>query len=325
MSGFPFDFCSPKRTIPRHKELKLAKANSGYTHKKTGRRRYLVLMFILILLATTHANVFARSQMDYAEFLMKDEDYFRAISMYKQIMYFSDDVVTRNFCLLQIAKAYHKGNRFKASIKFLSRLLNQSHLSASYLNRAQIYLGLNYYGLRSYTLAEDQLQKAVSTDTTGFASYYLALVELEKGNWRIAGESYERVSQKFGHTRIGILSKQLTEEVLKGEDLDSKNPYLAAVFSTILPGSGQFYCHHYYDGIQAFLYVGAFALATHAAYRYDRDFNKNYISTYIAFSITSLFHIGNIIGAQRTASYYNLKQKQRFLDQIRKKAFSIEY
>ncbi len=285
----------------------------------------LVLLVVFVFLATAHPDVFAQSQLDYARFLMNDQDYFRAISAYKQIAYFSNDAETKNFCLLQIARAYLKSNRFKASIRFLSRLLNQPELDDGYSTRAQIYLGLNYYGLRTYWMAEDYFQKVVPTDTTGFALYYLALLESERGDWKAASETYKQVFQQFGPRQVGILSKRLSEEILKGEGIRSKNPYLAVGLSTILPGSGQFYCHHYYDGIQAFLYVSAFAFATYAAYKYDKNFKDNYLTTYVGICVTSLFHIGNIIGAQRTTSYYNLKQKQRFLGQMRKKAFSIEY
>ena len=121
------------------------------------------------------------------------------------------------------------------------------------------------------------------------------------------------------------MSDQLSKDVLEGDNIYRKNQYFATILSSILPGSGQFYCHHYYDGIQAFIYVGAFAFGTYTSYRYDKNFNTNYFSTIATASITGLFHIGNIIGAQRTAGYYNLKQKQKFLDSIRIKVFSIDF
>lgn len=325
MNGPSFDFCDLRNIIQSYGDHESVRFNSSYLNKKKRSQEYLSLILIFPLLILIHINVFAQSQMDYADFLMKEQDYFRAISVYKHIMYFSNDFETKNLCLLKIAKAYYKSNRFKASIKYLSTLQNQQQLPDSYFNRAQIYLGLNYYGLKVHTMAEDYFRKAVPTDTTGFCLYYLALLELEKENWRGASKSYEQVFQKFGLKEIGTLAKQLSEESLKGINISSKNPYLATFLSTILPGSGQLYCRHYFDAIQAFLSVGAFAFASYAAYRYDKNFNNNYLNTYIAISITSLFHIGNIIGAQRTASYYNLKQRQRFLERIREKAFSIEY
>lgn len=81
---------------------------------------------------------------------------------------------------------------------------------------------------------------------------------------------------------------------------------------------------HYYDGLQALAFVSAFVLASYAAYRYDRDLNTNYLSTYAAISVTALFHLGNIIGAERTARYYNYRQRSDFMRDIRRKALSIE-
>ena len=256
---------------------------------------------------------------------MKDNDYFRAISVYKQILFFSDDIDTKNFCLLQISKAYFKSNNYNGSIKFLSRLLNQSIISNDFLSTAQIYLGLNYYGLKVYPIAENYLKQASSKDTTGFSSYYLALLDVEKSNWNSASEKYKDIHRQYSQKQIGVLSEQLSKEVLEGNNINKKSPFFASFISTILPGFGQFYCNHYYDGIQAFIYVSAFSFVTYASYRYDKEFNTNYLSTIAASSITGLFHIGNIIGAQRTASYYNLKQKQNFLDSIRIKVFSIDF
>ena len=76
--------------------------------------------------------------------------------------------------------------------------------------------------------------------------------------------------------------------------------------------------------MQAFLYVGGFALASYAAYRYDRDLNNNYVSTYAALSVTSVFYIGNILGAMKTAEYRNLKLKQKHLQVMRERLLSLE-
>lgn len=311
--------------IPVDTRSKLGKVIFNLTFKKVKKRKHLILFLVPIIFIAAPANVFSQSQFDYAEFLMHDRDYFRAISTYKHIMFFSNDPETTWHCLRQIAKAYYKSNRFKASIQFSSRLLNQPNLPSSYFNSAQIYLGLSYYGLRVYPMAEDHFLKITHNDTSGYALYYLALLELERGNWNKASKIYREVSQEFSHLQVGKLSEELSRKALDGDSISKKNPVIAATLSTILPGSGQFYCHHYYDGIQAFMYVGAFAFATYAAYRYDKEYQKNYTTTYIAISITSLFHIANIIGAQRTASYYNLRQRQKFLDPIREKVFSIEY
>ena len=286
---------------------------------------YVRYFFIFIILTVISVNIFAQSEMEYANYLMDEKDYFRAISEYKKLFYFSNDIETKNECLLKISKSYLKSNKFKSSIRFSSRLLNRPNISMDQFNKSNNYIGLCYYGLKVFPMAEDFFNKAVSSDTTGFSLFYLALLDVEKSNYREASKKYSTISKNSISPELIKVSEQLSSDVLKGYKIKSRNSYIASFLSTILPGSGQIYCKHYYDGIQSFLYVGAFAFATYASYKYDKKFNNNYINTYITLSITSLFHIGNIIGAERTATYYNLKQKQNLLDEIREKVFSIDY
>jgi tetratricopeptide (TPR) repeat protein len=285
----------------------------------------LSLSIALLLSFPTLSHASYMSRMEYAQYLMNDQDYFRAISAYKQILFFSDNIETQQFCTFQIARAYLKSNRYKSSIRYLSRLLNKYRLDSHYLSRANIYLGLNYYGMKVYPIAEDYLNRATAQDSTGSALFLLALLDLEKGNWERSAEQYEQIALRFEHEKVGCLARDLSAEVLDGRSIPHRNPFLAAALSTVIPGSGQVYCQHYYDALMAFIYVTAFVWTSYATYRYDDKFNDNYVSTAFAVSITGLFHIGNIIGAQRTASYFNHKQRQRFLDPIRKKVFSVDY
>lgn len=281
------------------------------------------LILILISLCIP-INILAQSEMEYADWLFSEQDYFRAISEYKKLFFYTEDIDTKNECLLKISKCYLKSNKFKSSIKYSSILLNQPNLSVQQINTANIFIGLSYYGLKLFSMAEDYFKKAENSDTTGFSLFYLALIDAEKSKYKEASFKYLNVYQNYPNSKLAGLSKQLSSDLLEGYKIKTKNSYLAALLSTIIPGSGQIYCNHYYDGLQAFLYVTAFAFATYASYRYDDKFSDNYVNTYLAISITSLFHIGNIIGAQRTASYYNLKHRQNFLNQIREKAFSID-
>lgn len=287
----------------------------------TGCLRTCIALGVLKIISL---NIYAQDQIDYAEYLFNDQDYFRAISIYKQIMFFTDNAEIQNYCLFQIVRAYYKSNRYKASIKYISRLLNQPNLPDRYFPRSQIYLGLNYYGLKIYPMAEDYFNRALSSDTTGLSLFYLALLKAEKEQWKEASELYQKVHRQFPYSNTSDLADELSKDVLMGSDISKRSSFLSALLSTVIPGSGQFYNHHYYDGIQAFLFVGTFTFATFAAYRYDKNFNNNFLTTYAAVSITAIFHLANIIGAQRTAKYYNLRQKEKFLRQIREKAFSVE-
>jgi len=285
----------------------------------------LIEKFLIFVIACMPISTFSQSEMGYANWLFSEQDYFRAITEYKKLFYYSKDIDIKNECLIKISSAYLKSNKFKSSIRYSSVLLNQPNLIVQQINKANNYIGLSYYGLKVFSMAEDYFKKAENSDSTGFSLFYLALIDAEKSKYKDASFKYFNLYQNYPKSKLAELSKQLSSDVLKGYKVKTKNSYLAALLSTIIPGSGQIYCNHYYDGIQAFLYVSAFAFASYACYKYDNKFNNNYTNTYVAISITSLFHIGNIIGAQRTASYYNLKHRQKFLNQIREKVFSIDY
>lgn len=281
----------------------------------------IIIIFIFVCIPI---NILAQSEMEYANWLFAEQDYFRAISEYKKLFFNIEDIDIKNECLLKISKCYLKSNKFKSSIRYSSILLNQSNWSVQQINTANKFIGLSYYGLKAFSMAEDYFKKAKNSDTTGFSLFYLALIDAEKSKYKEASFKYLNVYQNYPKSKLAGLSKQLSSDVLEGYEIKTKNSYLAALLSTIIPGSGQLYCNHYYDGFQAFLYVSAFAFATYASYKYDDKFSDNYFNTYVAISITSLFHIGNIIGSQRTASYYNLRYRQKFLNQIREKSFSID-
>jgi tetratricopeptide (TPR) repeat protein len=284
--------------------------------------KYIIIYFLNFFFAV---NTFAQSSMEYADYLMNEKDYFRAISEYKRILYYADDIETKNECLLKISKSYLKSNQFKSSIRFSSRLLNQPKINIFQINKANTYIGLSYYGLRVFPIAEDYFKKSISSDKNDFSSFYLALLDVERGNYLEARKRYIILQKNTLIPELSIASEKLSNEVLNGLIIKRKNSFVSTFLSAIFPGSGQVYCEHYYDGIQAFAYVGVFSFATYASYKYDKKFNVNFYNTIIASSITALFHIGNIIGANRTASYYNMKQKQVFKDHIRGITFSIDY
>jgi TM2 domain-containing membrane protein YozV len=94
----------------------------------------------------------------------------------------------------------------------------------------------------------------------------------------------------------------------QGAKAPYKNPAVAGLLSTLVPGAGQTYTYHYVDGIQAFGLVGAFAFMSFVAYRYEDDRHGHPGGLFaVSASITSLFHLANIVGANKTAQYHNMR------------------
>lgn len=285
----------------------------------------LALVTLLPLAARAQDADLLDTRLDFARFLMADRDYFRAISVYKEVLFVSDSPAVQHLCMEQIARAYEKSHRYRASIKYLSRLFNEPGVDPAVMTRGRIRLGLDYYGMRVFFQARSALEKARPDDPSGFALTYLGLIEAERGHWTEAGELFGEAADLAPSPALQAVTRELQTEVLQGAHLPRRSPTLAALMSAIIPGSGQFYCGHTYDGLQAFLYVGAFSLATYAAYRYDHDVNDNYVSTYAVGTVTAMFHAANVIGAYKVAGFHNLRQQEIFLDGVRVKVFEVDF
>ena len=74
----------------------------------------------------------------------------------------------------------------------------------------------------------------------------------------------------------------------------SKSPFLAGVYSAVIPGAGKFYAGKKRQGIAAFLPVISLAAVTYEAYRKGGVRSARFIGFG---SLFSLFYIGNIWGS----------------------------
>lgn len=278
----------------------------------------------LLLIFAIHSTIQARTQLNYADHLFEERDFFRSISAYKEALYYTDDISVKQYCLAQIALSYYKSHRYKSSITFLSRLLSHPRIDENYRFKALIYLGLNYYQMKLQSRARSYWIQAAPSDSNGLVACYLGLLNLESGDWRRASRDFSKVALTHPQTLVGQIASDVSLSALQAGNRPRRNPHLAAAMSAILPGSGQIYAGHYYDGLQALGFVGVFAFSSYAMYRFNQSERNSHLTTYLAISITGLFHLGNIYGAKRTAEYYNRRKKNRYLDAVRSEVLGLE-
>lgn len=280
---------------------------------------------VVLLLIVWSSYAISQTNVDYAESLMKEKDYFRAISAYKELAFFSTNEDSTIFFLTQIGRAYRLSRKYELSIDLFSSLMTKYPKSQSQLDYFNINLGLNYIGLKVSSQALPYLEKTIVTDSTGFAYFFAAYAECGRSNWEKANLYYYKASSLLNKQEMKTLSLEFSSKVLNGDKIPQKSIFLTAAMSSIIPGLGQYYCGHYFDAAQAFVFVSSFAFLSYAMYRYDRDYNSNYVLTGVSLSLTTLFHLANIFGAEGTANYYNQRQKEIFLQEIHNKTFEIDY
>jgi hypothetical protein len=90
----------------------------------------------------------------------------------------------------------------------------------------------------------------------------------------------------------------------QSKQLKYKKPFVAAMFSAIIPGSGKMYTKNWKDGLMSMMFVG---LNTWQAYR---GFHKNGSESVYGWIFTGVaggFYLGNIYGAHKSAKKYNNK------------------
>jgi tetratricopeptide (TPR) repeat protein len=260
----------------------------------------------------------------FADDLFRQEDYYRAITEYKRALYeFPADSVA-NYCRVMIARAYRLSGHLESSIRYSESVLSRDSVQFRLRQRARLNLGLCYLDSKLPQLAKEHLELYAARDST--SSGLLCLAEMAILNRNIDSAA-KLIRTAADRERDANNSQQLIAlaEVVSREGLEGrKSPLLAGAMSFFLPGSGQWYCRHQYDGIQAFIYTASLAYATFAMYRYERSDHRHLGWTYVGVSITAMFHAGNIIGATRTARYRNWRRESDLYDRVRKIVMSYE-
>jgi TM2 domain-containing membrane protein YozV len=282
------------------------------------------LLLALTVLAPLPVTVLADGNMDFAESLMAEKDYFRAITELKNIKFFSMDDSTRELCDLKIGEAYLWSNKYDLSISVLGGLLSPGVLDQGRIQEVDILLGLNYFGLRTFPIAQGYFSKALDAGNGFFPLLYLGLIGAETGRWDESESLFAHAIDTTALDSQRALVMELRDTIRRGSALDSRSPFLAGLMSAVIPGAGQMYAGHYVDSAQAFLTVGALSFATYGFYLYDSSRGNSYILTGLGVIVTTLFHAANIYGAVKTADFYNIKQKDDFLGPVREKVFSIQ-
>ena len=283
---------------------------------------YISVIFVLI---TLEANpTLGQDSSGFAEYLFRQKDYFRAITVFKGLLFESKEKAASYRYSRQIAEAYRLSGKYKSSIYFYSESLRNVSKPHEHV-KSLIGLGLNYYHLKTIPLAKSYFQKAADVDTTGHAELFLGLMAMEKMNWPEAQIMFKNTLNKSKNPEVLKTADLLSQKADSGKRLPKKSPALAFIMSSILPGSGQIYSGHFFDGVQAFTYIGAFSLATYSAYRYDRDVKDSDGFLLLSAVITGIFYLSNVFGAHQTAKFRNVRIRQDFMAEAQKAVFEVSF
>jgi TM2 domain-containing membrane protein YozV len=122
---------------------------------------------------------------------------------------------------------------------------------------------------------------------------------------------YEQIESMKMNVLKGIAMQGITSS--------RKNPWLAAVMSVILPGSGKMYSGFWGDGAIALTFCASSAFFTYRAF--NKYGNKS-VYPWIVGGIATSYYLGNVYGGYQAANRYNNNLNHRLVHETERALFS---
>lgn len=257
--------------------------------------------------------------LDYANYLYSQEDYYRTISECKEIQFYNNEQLSLDAGIL-MAKSYYLSNLYDYSINTCEKELDRTSNNVKRVLLLQL-IANNYIEKSNYPIAYNYVEKANTYDS--FDKYFLYESLLCAIN-DDPEKAYDILIKKGDKADHNVNINEIIESTEQYINQPKKSSVVAGVLSGIIPGSGQFYNQHYTDGLQALFMVSTTLLSSFGMYHYDKANNSNYLLTGITAFTSVTLYVSNIYGAIKTSQYYNHKRRQNYIDSY-KRAIQSSY
>ena len=180
----------------------------------------LILAFFLIQSLPS----FGQNSDGFAQYLMGQKDYFRAITIYKRLLFESKEKLSSYKYATQIAEAYRLSDKYKSSIYYYFKALQEASTTEG-RTTFLIGLGLNYYHMKVPPIAKNYFSKAANLDTTGKAKLLLGLIEIEQMNWQKSQTTFDQVANSGRDSKIAETATLLSQKSTSGPNYRKKVRY----------------------------------------------------------------------------------------------------
>jgi hypothetical protein len=255
---------------------------------------------------------------------MAERDYYRAISVFKELAFLEPDAKLRARWKYRIGRAYRLSGRYELAAETLVPLLDEPALEPQLRLRAIHHLGLAYLAMQSPAQAIALFEEGRKPGTAPLADVLTGFIELDAGEPARAMPLFV-ASAARGTPAVRALALELHARAIAYDRAPTRSALAAGALSLVVPGAGQAYTGHWVDAAQAFAFVGAFGFMTFVAYRYEHEREGPYVLTSISGVITGIFHVANVVGAARSAEYYNLRHKQALVEEVRERVLGFDF
>ncbi|MEI8173059.1 MAG: tetratricopeptide repeat protein [Deltaproteobacteria bacterium] len=250
-------------------------------------------------------------QFSFAEALLTEGDYYRAITEFKRFVFFFPQDALVEKSTFRIAESYYKAKRWAEAVEAFSAFSTKYPQSLMTAN-ALYFKGLAEKELKRYQdalLTFQEIIRAKSKDYADKAIYQTALVLIEMGEWQRSMQTFSLIPQG---SPLSSSAHIISSGLERMDDIPQKSPAIAGTLASILPGAGHFYTERYRDALVAFLLNGAFIWGAVELFQHDNP---------VAGGIVTFFeigwYVGNIYSAVNSAHQYNRRAKEEFIQRLK--------
>ncbi len=237
-----------------------------------------------------------KTNLDFSNYLFQSEDYVRAISEYKRLLFSDADTqdCAKEYVQLMLGECYLRIKEYNQALTYFNTGKN---FYFTY-GRAR-----TYFENSNYVKARDELNTLVNS-------------QFDKERIILTGVSYFRERNFIAGTKFfrNYSTDSLLNRLSKydGKGIKKRNSVASSLFSSVIPGSGQVYSGRLGDGLYSFLTVVGSGLIADYYYYHDESKIKFSIFTFL----TAFFWAGNIYGANIAAREYNEFQVRKYQSRI---------
>jgi len=244
----------------------------------------------------------------FAEHLMHEGEYFRAITEYRRFLFYYPDDPRRAMVHFRIGLAFYRGESYGEALQTF-REVTRLYPNTAYGKQAWLWQGESLTRQGQYTAAEElyaEITARFPADTIGQqARYQRAWTLLYRRQWRDAAAQFQQVAPA---STLYQSAQFLAQAALEGEHLPTKSPVLAGILSGLLPGSGQLYNGRLGDALLAFFLNGLFIVGIVEAVHNHAPTVAGILGFFEAG-----WYTGNVYGAINGAHKYNRYTTETFL------------
>lgn len=229
----------------------------------------------------------------FADFLYSEKDYYRASLEYERLL----KITSNDTISFKIGLAKLNAGQYNLALNDFNYLINKRSLSSeSYLQYYKTMFLAGYDSLLIKSYSNRFFDEVAVNDISKL--YFLSLLRMCRITDRYQ-DFLNRFNSEEKEALTGFWERKLNP--------DYKNPFIAVVLSTIIPGLGKIYTARYEEGIAAFLLTTVFGYLSYTNFEADHK-----VRGWLFAGTSFLFYTGSIYGSAASAHIYNAAVKLRF-------------